>query len=57
MGEPHFNADGHFIHRCCKCGDLALFGVGVNLRKDKLGTWFCAQCKPQAQQSPEEQRH
>jgi hypothetical protein len=43
---PHFDEEGHFIHVCCKCGTHAAFGFGVNLRADKLGTWYCGEHKP-----------
>jgi hypothetical protein len=42
---PHFDASGRFIHHC-KCRREASFGFGVNLRKGRLGTWYCAACKP-----------
>ncbi len=35
--EPHFDADDNFIHRCCECGEEALFGYGVSLRPRQ--TW------------------
>jgi hypothetical protein len=43
--EPHFDAAGRFIHQC-ECGREASFGFGANLRKGRLGTWYCAACKP-----------
>jgi hypothetical protein len=44
---PHFDAEGRFIHRCCRCGKAAMLGFGVNLRIDELGTWYCGQpCNP-----------
>ena len=49
IGEPHFDADDNFIHRCCKCGGDAPFGFGVSLRLGRLGTWYCANHKPQHQ--------
>jgi hypothetical protein len=42
----HFDDEGRFIHRCCKCGAHAAFGYGVNLRADKLGTWYCGHHRP-----------
>ena len=45
--EPYFNADDNFIHRCCECGEEALFGYGVSLRRGRLGTWYCTKHKPQ----------
>lgn len=31
-----------FLHPCQGCGKLgAPFGSGVNLRKERLGTWWC----------------
>jgi hypothetical protein len=42
----HFDGEGRFLHRCCKCGVHASFGYGVNLRADKLGTWFCGDHRP-----------
>ena len=44
--EPHFDADGNFIHRCRACGAGANFGYGVSLRSNKLGTWYCGDCRP-----------
>jgi hypothetical protein len=49
--EPHFDADGNFIHPCCICGKQARFGFGVSMRNDKLGQWYCAQCKPPLRES------
>jgi hypothetical protein len=31
--EPYFDADDNFIHRCCECGEEALFGYGVSLQR------------------------
>ena len=42
----HFDANGHFIHPCCKCGKEAVFGSDVSLRSGKLGTWHCGECNP-----------
>jgi hypothetical protein len=50
--EPHFDADDNFIHRCCECGEEALFGYGVSLRHGRLGTWCCVKHKPQQQTTP-----
>jgi len=47
--EPHFDADDNFIHRCRECGEEALFGFGVSLRRGRVGTWYCAKHKPQQQ--------
>jgi hypothetical protein len=47
--ERHFDADDNFIHRCCKCGEGAPFGFGLSLRRGRLGTWYCANHKPQQQ--------
>ena len=44
--EPHFDADGNFIHPCCICGADAGLGIGVSLLKGQLGTWFCQTHKP-----------
>ena len=44
--EPHFDADGNFIHPCCVCGAEAGLGFGVSLLKGRLGTWFCERHKP-----------
>jgi hypothetical protein len=44
--EPHFDADGNFIHPCCICGADAGLGVGVSLLKGQLGTWHCQMHKP-----------
>lgn len=46
MNNPHFDDDRRFIHRCHTCGEHAVFGFGVNLRDDKLGTWFCGKHRP-----------
>jgi hypothetical protein len=43
--EPYFDPYGRFIHKC-SCGRDASFGFGVWLREGKLGTWYCAECKP-----------
>ena len=40
-----YNADGHLIH-LCHCGQPGPFGYGVNLRADKLGTWYCREHRP-----------
>jgi hypothetical protein len=45
--EPHFDADGNFIHPCCICGGGAGFGFGVSLRRGELGTWYCGKCVSQ----------
>ena len=52
--EPHFDADGNFIHRCRACGKEASFGYGVSLRNNKLGTWFCAEHRPVTQRKEEQ---
>lgn len=44
--EPHFYADGNFIHPCCVCGAEAGLGFGVSLLKGQLGTWYCEMHKP-----------
>ena len=44
--EPHFDADGNFIHPCCVCGADAGLGIGVSLLKGQLGTWYCKTHKP-----------
>lgn len=44
--KPHYDTDGRFIHKCCRCGRDASFGFSVSLREGKLGTWYCAECKP-----------
>jgi hypothetical protein len=49
IGEPHFDGNDNFIHRCCKCGHEAPFGFGVSLGRERLGTWYCANHKPQQQ--------
>ena len=36
--------EGRFVPKCCECGGYASFGVGVSLRKDKEGTWWCSEC-------------
>ena len=46
MFEPHFDANGNFIHPCCICGAHAGLGFGVSLLKGQLGTWFCQTHKP-----------
>ena len=50
--HPHFDANGNFIHPCCKCGEHAALGYSVNLRKGKLGEWYCAECRPPAMTKP-----
>jgi hypothetical protein len=52
IAEPLFDADGNFIHHCCKCGEEASFGYGVSLRRGRLGTWYCAKHQPQQQTTP-----
>lgn len=38
-----------FIHPCCVCGHPdAPFGTAVNLRDERLGTWHCRTCRPEA---------
>lgn len=49
-GFVGYDSDGHFIHFCA-CGNDAGFGVGVFLRQDKLGTWYCRDCKPKEQRT------
>ena len=44
VDQPHFDADEHFIHPCCICGEHANFGFGVSLRNGKLGKWYCGKC-------------
>ena len=35
------------IHPCSVCGmPNAGFGYGVSLKKDRLGTWYCADHRP-----------
>ena len=34
-------------HQCDICGSLnAPFGIGVDLHRDKLGRWYCAEHRP-----------
>lgn len=33
-------------HPCCVCGDRGILGVGVALRRDELGMWWCGDCFP-----------
>ena len=44
--NAHFDQQGRFIHdTCAGCGAIgASFGVGVSLRKNKLGLWYCGRC-------------
>lgn len=43
-----------FLHECAGCGGNAPFGVGVNLRKEQLGTWWCgpAGCRKTKAEAP-----
>ena len=34
------------VFRCAICGAYACYGYGVNLRADRIGTWYCPQHKP-----------
>jgi hypothetical protein len=46
IGQPYFDADGRYIHRCSRCDKPAMLGFGVSLRTGKLGTWYCGDCAP-----------
>lgn len=53
MTEPFFRktaaAGMMFVHPCQICGtENAPFGFEVELRNDKLGRWYCAEHKGQA---------
>ena len=39
-----------FLHPCSVCGKPAAFGEGVQVRKDKLGVWFCGEHRATANQ-------
>lgn len=36
-----------FVHYCAVCGAWGSFGYDVNLRKDRLGRWYCLAHKPE----------
>jgi hypothetical protein len=38
--------DGRFVHYCPECGEWGAHGIGVFLRRGKLGVWYCAEHKP-----------
>lgn len=35
-----------FVYLCGVCGNIAHYGVGVNLRNNVIGTWYCADHRP-----------
>jgi hypothetical protein len=42
------NSGPPVTHLCAICGSkLAYFGVGVRLLKGQLGTWYCAEHRPE----------
>ena len=42
---PSLGDDGRFLHRCQHpgCTRWGCFGSGVDLRRGRLGRWFCAE--------------
>ena len=36
-----------FLHFCCECGRWGANGYGVDLRKGRLGQWYCAAHRPE----------
>lgn len=40
--------DGAFLHFCVECGRFGAFGYGVQLRKGRLGRWYCGEHRPEA---------
>lgn len=47
--NARYDEQGHLIHEhCAVCGADAPFGTHVNLRKDRLGTWYCLQHWPRS---------
>ena len=34
------------VYLCIGCGEYATYGMGVNLRKDIEGFWYCGGCVP-----------
>ena len=51
-GFVGYDSEGRFIHYCQTCGAWADYGIGVNLRADKLGQWFCTTHRPKEKASP-----
>lgn len=37
---------GVVLHFCAECGAWGSFGYRVNLRSDRLGSWYCAKHRP-----------
>jgi hypothetical protein len=55
LDEPCLTRRGHteerpdgFLHFCVECGRWGAFGYGVDLRKGRLGQWYCAAHRPEA---------
>jgi hypothetical protein len=42
----YIDARGRFIHLCAVCGKDAAFGHDIRLSKGELGTWYCAEHRP-----------
>jgi len=41
-----------FWHPCSICGNIdAAYGFGVDMRRDKFGTWYCKEHVPKNEQS------
>ncbi len=38
----------HIDHSCRVCGAFGMYGIGVQLLKNKPGEWFCSAHKPAA---------
>jgi hypothetical protein len=45
-GHTEERPDG-FLHFSVKCGRWGAFGYGVDLRKGRLGQWYCAAHRPE----------
>jgi hypothetical protein len=44
-GFVGYDEAGRFVHYC-HCGKWATFGVGVSMKENKFGRWFCGAHKP-----------
>ena len=42
-----FERVGPFIHPCVVCGNWGAYGYGVHLREGRVGTWYCAEHRPE----------
>jgi hypothetical protein len=43
--NAYYDGEGHLLHYCA-CGQWGAFGYGVDLRKGRLGIWYCGACRP-----------